>query len=153
MTTYEQLAIVLLCLAGISGGLHRIWQYRRDRTIVRVTPQVSDIYSNVIPQGETLGIKVINESRHAITVEEIGVFFSHTPNRMVNPLPITTDGKTLPCRLGPFDNFLGYYSPGIFKEEPDMVFATHVYARLSDGKFYKGKFHFNPAKERAGVKL
>lgn len=151
MTQAEQIIIFVTGLGAIIGGIYYIWYMRQSRTIIYVEPYVAMYPSN--NQSETVGIKVINESHHAVTLTEIGVLFSNTEMRMTTPIPLSQDNKPLPCRIEPHSSFSGTFEPGLYKTEPNMVFATHVFAQLSNGKIYKKEIHFNPAKERARAKL
>lgn len=145
MIPSEQIIVVVTGLGAIIAGLYSLWHIRQSRTIIKVEPYVAVSPPN---QDETLGIKVINESQHAVTLTEIGVLYSNTEMRMTTPMPITHDNSKLPYRIGPHSSFQGTFKPGLYKTEPNMVFATHVYAQLSNGETYKKEVHFNPAKER-----
>jgi hypothetical protein len=151
MTQAELIIALVTGLGAIIGGLYYIWHMRQSRTIILVEPYVAMFGTN--NESETIGIKVINESNHAVTLSEMGVFFSNTEQRMVSPVPLSQDNKPLPRRLEPRSSFSGTFQPGLYRTDPNMVFATHVFAQLSNGKIYKKEIHFNPAKERAGVKL
>jgi len=144
MTQAEQITIFVTGLSVVIGGFYYLWYIRQSRTIIKVEPYVAVFPPN---QDETLGIKVINESHHTVTLTEIGVLFSNTKMRMTTPIPISQDNKPLPHRIEAHSSFEGTFEPGLYKTEPNMVFATHVYAQISNGKIYKEKIHFNPAKE------
>jgi len=149
MTT-EQITIAVVGFGAIIAGLYYLWHIRQSRTIIKVEPYVA---MNPPHEKETLGIKVINDGHHAVTLNEIGVIFSNTPMRMTIPIPRSQDNKPLPRRIEPHSSFEGTFEPDLYVTEPNMVFATNVYAHLSNGKIYKKEIHFNPAKERTGVKL
>lgn len=151
MTQAEWIIVTVTGLGAIIVGLYYIWHIRQSITIIIVEPYVAT--SPIDNTSETLGIKVINESQHAITLAEIGVLFSNTDMRMTTPIPLSEDNKPLPRRIEPHSSFSGTFEPGLYNTEPNMVFATHVFAQLSNGKVYKTEIHFNPAKERAGVKV
>jgi hypothetical protein len=150
MTQAEQITIFVMGLGAVIGGFYYLWNIGQSRTIIKVEPYVAVFPPN---PAETLGIKVINESHHAVTLTKIGILFSNTEMRMTTPIPISQDSKPLPHRIEPHSSFEGTFGPGLYKTEPNMVFATHVYAQISNGKIYRKEIYFNPAKERAGAKL
>jgi hypothetical protein len=149
MTQAEWIIALITGLTGVIGGLYYIWHMRQSRTIIRVEPYVSMSPSE--DQYATVGIKVINESHHAVTLTEMGVLFSNTEQRMITHRPLSQDNKPLPCRIEPHSSFEGTFESGLYRTEPNIVFATHVFAQLSDGKIYKKEIHFNPVKEHTGV--
>ena len=151
MTQAEEIIIYVTGLGAIIGGLYYVWHIRQSGTIICVEPYIA--LSSADNESETIGVKVINESNHAITLSEMGVLFSNTEQRMVLPIPLSQDNKPLPRRIEPHDSFSGTFEPSLYKKEPNMVFATHVYAQLSNGNVYKKEIHFNPAKKRTEVKL
>ncbi len=143
MASINLYILIVTGLGSIIAGLYFYWHIRSSRTIVKINQSVN-VFSLEDNYG-TLGFEIINDSNHSVTIKEIGIFFDNTLNRTTLLIPI-------PISINAHDSFSGSFEPFLFKDD-NMVHASHVYTKLSNGKSYKKTIDVNPAKERASIQI
>ena|SRR5665213_2429941 len=107
MTLISAVTLAVAIVGAVLGILNTWKAYDRDRPKLRVIPK------HAIPVGAadprlTFRIEVVNLSAFALTVNEVGVFYSGTGRRGAILQPVLHDDGSWPRRLEPRSSVTAY---------------------------------------------
>lgn len=103
------IATLTIAALGLYLGIRSEWRaHRHDAIRLRVIPKVAYPLGPLASSEPRIAIEVINESRFAVTIDEVGFEVRGERNRFAITLPLVGDGKPWPRRLEPFDAVIAY---------------------------------------------
>jgi hypothetical protein len=154
----KDIVTTVSALVGMGLGIYNFLYARSaDRVKLKIIPKASslqgkgpngsrvyrhnrDKYESSHPTApsETLSTEIINLSKFAVTVDEVGLKARWSRERMVLVVPIVPDGKPWPRKLEPRESVTVLFDPAHLLALDRIGSVTRVYASTVCGTTHYG---------------